>query len=117
VLLELFMTVYYFFGFQGMRGLLPFSNYEFKANIRPFMVVRNLIWAVLSATMFINGGYTIGIGYIIFENLATMIVFLPAFFFMKKYYIKDGYGGRVLWSIAVPYLIMSTMTTIGYFIQ
>lgn len=116
ILLEVFLSLYYFLAFQSIRGLMPFTNREFKSNIRPFMAIRNVIWALLSATMFIEGDFFLGVGYVLFENLATMIIFLPAFFYMKKRYIKDGYSAKVLTSFAMPYLIITTFTIVGYFL-
>lgn len=107
LLLEAVMTIYYFFSFQYMKGLTPFSLNEFKTNARPYLILRNVIWAVLASTMFLQGGYTIGFGMMFFEELSTMIIFFPLFFFMKKNYIKEGYGKNVLLSFAIPFFIFN----------
>ena len=109
LLLELYLTVYYFFAFQSMRGFMPFSVKEFKQNARPFFILRNIIWACLSGLMWIPGGYFIGIGTIIFEIMATMIVLFPLFFFMKKHFVKDGYAGKIFNSFIIPFVIYNSL--------
>ena len=115
LLLELYLMVYYFFAFQSMRGFMPFSNKEFKENARPFFIIRNLIWAGLSGLMWIPGGYFIGVGYLLFEIIATMIVLFPMFFFMKKHFVKDGYAGKIFMNFVIPFLVYNGINIFSSF--
>lgn len=110
---EVMMKLYYFFAYRYMRGLMPFSVNEFKTNFRPFLIIRNLIVGLLSLLCLTENGYFIIFGLNLFEMLATMIVIFPFYFFMKKYYIKDGYGGRVLVSFAIPFVLFNSITYIS----
>ncbi len=109
LLLELYLTVYYFFAFQSMRGFMPISNREFKENSRPFFIIRNIIWAGLSSLMWLPGGYFIGVGSLLFELIATMIILFPMFFFMKKHFVKDGYAGKIFNSFIIPFVIYNSL--------
>ncbi len=110
---EVMMKLYYFFAYRYMRGLMPFSVIEFKRNFRPFLIIRNLIVGILSLLCLTENGYFIIFGLNLFEMLATMIVIFPFYFFMKKHYIKEGYGGRVLVSFAIPFVLFNLITYIS----
>lgn len=109
---EIMMKIYYFFAYRYMRGFMPFSLKEFKANFRPFLIVRNILVGLLCLLCLTEDGYFIVFGLNMFEMLATMAVIFPFYFFMKKNYIKDGYGGRVLASFAIPFVIFNLITYI-----
>lgn len=116
VVLEVIASIYYMFAFKYMRGAMPFTIMEFKQNLRPFIVLRNVIWGVLSATMFLQGGYTIGVGYSFFESLATMIIFFPMFNFMNKNYVAKGYSKNLLLAFAVPFFIFNVVTVVTSYV-
>lgn len=114
--LELYMSVYYYFAYRQMRGLLPFSSKEFKSNLRPFMVVRNLIWGALSLLAFLPSGYFIPMSISFFETLANLVIVFPFYYYMKNYYIADGFGGRVLTAFSFPLFIFSAISSIFAFV-
>ncbi len=113
IVLEVVFTIYYYFSYQSMRFFMPFSLKEFKANIRPFFIVRNLIWTGLSLLMLLPKGYFVGVGAVAFEMIANVIVFFPAFFFMKKYYIKEGWNSRILMSFAMTFIIFNGVSIVS----
>lgn len=116
LLLELYMSVYYYFAYRHMRGFMPFSSSEFKSNLRPFMVLRNVIWGLLSLLAFLPSGYFIPLTISFFETLSNLIIVFPFYYYMKHYYIADGFGGRVLISFAFPLFIFTVISSIFTFV-
>ena len=110
VVCEPVMKIYYFFAYRYMRGLLPFSVKEFKCNLRPFLAVKNVALGLLSLLCLTEDGYFIVFGLNMFDMLLTMITIFPFYFYMKKRYIADGYGGRVLVAFAVPFIVFNAIT-------
>ena len=116
LLLELYMSMYYYFAYRHMRGFMPFSSKEFKNNLRPFMVLRNVIWGLLSLLAFLPSGYFIPLTVSFFETLSNLIIVFPFYYYMKKLYIVDGFGGKVLVSFAFPLFIFSVISSIFAFV-
>ncbi|MFI3162819.1 MAG: hypothetical protein R3Y65_00090 [Bacillota bacterium] len=106
VFLYCVVSIYNFIARWYLRGENPCETRELFRNLVPFFIVRNIIWGGLSLSMFIPSGVFVSIGLALFEMLATMIIFFPAFKAIKKRYIKQGYGREILQAYAVPYIIM-----------
>ncbi len=105
-ILYIVISIYNFIAIRYTRGEVPLSSKELFKNLMPFFLLRNLILGGLSTLMFLPGGMFVSIGLTLFEPLATMIIFFPAFFAIKKRYIKKGYGKEILQAYAIPYIII-----------
>ena len=104
--LFLYFYVYNSIAQRYVRVKLPYTSKEFAHNIIPFFIIANILNGLMSLTMFVEGGIYISFGILFYEMFSIMLIFFPAFFFMKKHYIKDGYGEKILLSYAVPYVII-----------
>lgn len=106
VYLYIQISVYNFIARWYLRGEIPCTSKELFRSLVPFFFVRNIILGSLSLLMFVQSGVFISIGLVAFEMIATMIIFFPAFYAIKKRYIKQGYGKEILQAYVVPYVIL-----------
>lgn len=109
LMLYITISIYNFIAGWSTRGEIPCNTRELFKNLMPFFVIRNLILGGLSLLMFIPSGAFVSIGLMAFEPFATMLIFFPAFFAVKKRYIKQGYGKEILQAYAVPYIIFQVV--------
>ncbi len=100
------LAVYNYIARWYLRGEIPCTTRELFKSTMPFFVLRNIIWGALSLLMFLPSGVFVSIGSVAFETIATMIIFLPCFYAIKKRYIKQGYGKEIMQAYAVPYVIL-----------